>query len=152
MALLFIFISLLISVFQASVFTPVFGSLFLTPSLSFIFILFSSYFIREKAIISAFLIGLFLDALTDSWGIITLLNVVFTYIYMLMSSVIFVRNLFVELFVILPSAVFIRKALLILIVERKFLINFTAKSLIFSFIIDLVFILILCKFICKRDK
>ncbi|HIQ48964.1 MAG TPA: hypothetical protein EYH58_04970 [Aquifex aeolicus] len=150
MILLFIFASLLISVFQAAVFTPIFGTLFLTPSLSFIFILFSSYFIREKALISAFLIGLFLDAITDSWGIITLLNVLFTYIYMLMTYTVFVRNLFVELFTILPAVVVIRKILLIFIVERRFLIDFTVKSLIFSLAIDLIFILILCKFVCKR--
>jgi len=137
-------------VFQAAVFTPIFGSLFLTPSLSFIFILFSLYFIREKALISAFLIGLFLDAITDSWGIITLLNVFFTYIYMLTTFFIFVRSLFVELFAILPIVLVIRKLLLIFIVQRKFLIDFAAKSLILSLAIDLIFVLILCKFVCKR--
>ncbi|HIP42746.1 MAG TPA: hypothetical protein EYG91_02325 [Aquifex aeolicus] len=55
-----------------------------------------------------------------------------------------------ELFAILPIVLVIRKLLLIFIVQRKFLIDFAAKSLILSLAIDLIFVLILCKFVCKR--
>ncbi|NPA32853.1 MAG: hypothetical protein GXO04_04425 [Aquificae bacterium] len=150
MVLLFCAGAVLVALLQASLFSPLFGSLFLTPSLSFIFVLVSSYFIKEKAIVSAFLSGLFLDTITDTLGVLTLLNVVFTYLFLFLTGVVLVRNKFLEFFVLIPFISWVRKLILILLVRGRFMLEFSLELFLLSALVELVFIFILYKSLSGR--
>ncbi len=149
MVFLFLFLSLIIAVLQASLFTPIFGNLFLTPSLSFVFILMSSRILKEKSLIPAFITGMLLDTITDSLGLITLVNIVFLYIYLLITEFIFVKNKLLDFFIIPPLLLILRKIVIIGIIWKKFLIYLSFKSFILSFLIEIVFLVILYKLFFK---
>ncbi len=149
MVFLFLFLSLIIAVLQASLFTPIFGNLFLTPSLSFVFILMSSRILKEKSLIPAFITGMLLDTITDSLGLITLVNIVFLYIYLLITEFIFVKNKLLDFFIIPPLLLILRKIVIISIIGKKFLIYLSFKSFLLSFLIEIVFLVILYKLFFK---
>lgn len=149
MVFLFLLLSLAIAVFQASLFTPIFGNLFLTPSLSFVFILLSSRILKEKSLILAFITGLFFDTITDSLGLMTLINIVFLYIYLLITEFIFVKNRLFDFLILPPFVLILRKIVIISIVGKKFLIDYSLKSIIFSFFMEIIFLMILYKLFSK---
>ncbi len=139
-----------IAILQASLFTPVFGTLFLTPSLTFIFVLFSKYLVGEKIVILAFVSGLFLDAITDSWGIFILSDVLFAYFFLLITLLLIFKKGYVEALLVIPLVTFFRKLFLLFLVQLKYSVKLELSLFAYSVLVELVFILFMYMVMRKR--
>ncbi|AAC07220.1 hypothetical protein [Aquifex aeolicus] len=145
MTFLFLILVFIIEILQLSVFPPIFGNAYIVPSLAFLLVLFSSYKIKEKALLLAFLSGLFYDAVVNFLGFISLLNVVFTYLYLVLNNILFVKNPKVEVFLIMPLILLLRKLTIFLVVNTKFPLNIGLKDFGVVLLIDLIFLILLYK-------
>jgi len=141
---------ILIAVLQASLFTPVFGNLFLTPSLTFIFVLFSKYLVGERIIFLAFVSGLFLDAITDSWGVFIISDVLFSYFFLIITLLLIFRKGYVEALLVIPLVTFFRKLFLLFLVQLKYSVKLEPSLFLFSVLLELIFILFMYTVMRKR--
>ncbi|RUM31645.1 MAG: hypothetical protein DSY32_00960 [Aquifex sp.] len=145
MTLLFLILVIIVEILQLSVFSPILGNAYTIPSITFLLILFLSYIIREKALLLAFLAGLFYDAVVNFLGFISLLNVVFTYIFLILNNVMFVKNPKVEVFLIMPVILLIRKLIIFLVVNAKFPLNVDLEKFVSVLFIDFLFLMVFYK-------
>ncbi|GAB6066284.1 hypothetical protein JCM9492_13770 [Aquifex pyrophilus] len=79
----------------------------------------------------------------------TLINIVFLYIYLLITEFIFVKNRLFDFLILPPFVLILRKIVIISIVGKKFLIDYSLKSIIFSFFMEIIFLMILYKLFSK---
>jgi len=142
MTLLFLILVLIVEIIQLSLFPPLFGNAYIIPSATFTLILFLSYRVREKALIIAFISGLFYDAVINLLGFISLINVLFTYIYLILNNILFVKNEKLEVFLIMPITILLRKLVIFLFVNTKFPLNVNLNQFLLVLIIDFVFVIL----------
>jgi len=149
---LWFFLLLLVAVFQSALFTPLFGSLFLTPSLSFILSLFLKYFLNRpwKVVFLSSLTGLFLDAITDSWGVFLTTNALFSYAFVSLTAFLIFKRPVIEVLLLMPLVVFFRKLFILLLVAPKFSVPLEPLLFLKSAGADFLFILFLYILLKKR--
>ncbi|WP_461829153.1 rod shape-determining protein MreD [Aquifex sp.] len=137
------FLTFLLAVLQASLFIPVFKSLVFSPQIALLFLWVYSKNLGDRSIILiSFLLGLFLDALSNTWGAYTTATVLFTYAYVSLKDALIVKDDFYDFFLIIPFFLIMHKLFLFPLVNFKTDIEFSLKKFLLSFFVEFLFILL----------
>jgi len=134
------------AVVQVSVLTPLFKSLVLSSQIALLSLWLYGKGLKEEALVSlAFLLGLYFDALSNTWGAYTLSIVFFTYIYMLLRTTFIVSREFHEILLLIPVLLFLYKLVLLSLLSLKNGTEFSLSKFVMSLLIEYLFIVSLYK-------
>ncbi|NPB06551.1 MAG: hypothetical protein GXO03_02980 [Aquificae bacterium] len=152
MLLAWLVLLLTVAFLQSALFTPFFKSLFLTPSASFILSLYGKYLLKDgwKVVFSSAFTGLFLDAITDSWGVFLMANALFSYAFVKVTALLVFRRPEVELFVFIPLICVLRKIFILALAELKVSVPVDAALFAKSVLSDFLLTAVLYIFFRKR--
>ena len=143
--------TLLLAILQASLFIPIFKSLVFSPQVALLFLWIHSKELGDRSVITiSFLLGLFLDALSNTWGAYTLSTVIFTYAYVSLKDALIVKEELYDFFLIIPFFLVLHKLLLFPLVNFKTDIEFSLKKFLLSFVVEYLFILLFYRITRKK--
>ncbi len=131
----------LLSVIQVSILMPLFASLILSPHISLLFLWIYGKNSGDRTLITtAFFLGLFFDAISNTWGAYTFTTVLFTYIYTFLRTALIVKKETYEVFFIIPVLLIVYKLFLFPLIKLKADVEFSIKEFGISLLIEYLFI------------
>lgn len=129
------------AIVQVSVLTPLFKSLSLSPQIALLSLWLYGKGLKEEALVTlALLLGLYFDALSNTWGAYTLSVVLFTYIYMFLRITFIVRREFHETLLLIPFLLFLYKLFLLPLLSLKNDAKFSLSKFVMSLLIEYLFV------------
>jgi len=129
------------AVVQVSILTPLFKSLALSPHIALLSLWLYRKGLKEEVFITlAFFLGLYFDALSNTWGAHTFSTVLFTYIYMFLRTTFIVKGEFHETLLLTPFLLFLYKLVLLSLLSIKNGIEFSLSKFVMSLLIEYLFI------------
>jgi len=129
------------AVVQVSVLTPLFKSLALSPHIALLSLWLYKKSLKEEALVTlAFLLGLYFDALSNTWGVHVLSTVLFTYIYMFLRITFIVKKESHETLLLVPFLLFLYKLVLLSLLSVKNGIEFSLGKFVTSLLIEYLFV------------
>ena len=135
-----------LAIFQASVLIPIFRSLILSPHIALLFLWLYGKNVGDRALITAsFFLGLFFDALSNTWGAYTFTTVLFTYIYTVLRDTLIVKKELYEALFIIPILLILYKLALFPLVSLKTDVELSFKKFGISLLVEYLFILLFYK-------
>lgn len=138
------FFTFFLAVLQASVLVPIFKCLVFSPHIAVLFLWIYGRSIGDRTlIIFAFFLGLFFDALSNTWGAYIFATVLFTYIYTILKDILIVRKESYEFLFIIPLLLILYKLILFPLVSLKTEVHFSIEKFGISFLLEYLSILYL---------
>ncbi len=145
-------LTFLLAVAQASFLVPVFKSLTFSPQIALLFLWISSKDVKDTAVISvSFFIGVFFDALSNTWGAYIVSSVLFTYVYVFLRNTLIVKREIYEILIVPPTLITFYKLTLFLLQSLKTELSFSLKKLLVSLVVEYIFVLLSYKLSGKRS-
>ena len=141
-----LFLLFIFAILQTSILVPIFRSLILSPHVALLFLWVYGKTVGDRALVtSAFLLGLFFDALSNTWGAYTLTTVFFTYVYTVLRDTLIVKKEVYEFFFMIPILLILYKLALFPLVGLRTEVEFSVKKFGVSLLIEYLFILLFYK-------